>query len=117
MTATLLILNDPPYGSERSYNALRLARALLEKGAGNVRVFLMGDAASCAHGGQKVPQGYYNIADMLGAVIRRAGALSVCGSSMDARGLTSDALVAGAEHGSMDILSTWTTEADKVIVF
>ena len=25
---TLLILNDPPYGSERSYNGLRLARAL-----------------------------------------------------------------------------------------
>ena len=117
MAATLLFLNDPPYGSERSYNALRLARALLEKGAGSVRVFLMGDAASCAHGGQKVPQGYYNIADMLGAVIRRGGAVSVCGSCMDARGLTSDALVAGAERGSMDILSTWTADADKVIVF
>lgn len=25
---TLLILNDPPYGSERSYNGLRLAKAL-----------------------------------------------------------------------------------------
>jgi uncharacterized protein involved in oxidation of intracellular sulfur len=25
---TLLILNDPPYGTERSYNALRLAGAL-----------------------------------------------------------------------------------------
>ncbi len=117
MTTTLLILNDPPYGSERSYNALRLARALLEKGAENVRLFLMGDAASCAHGGQKVPQGYYNIADMLGAVIRRGGAVSVCGSCMDARGITSELLVPGAERGSMDILSTWTAEADKVIVF
>ena len=26
--STLLILNDAPYGNERSYNALRLARAL-----------------------------------------------------------------------------------------
>lgn len=117
MSATLLILNDPPYGSERSYNALRLARALLEKGAGNVRVFLMGDAASCAHGGQKVPQGYYNIADMLGAVIRRSGEVSVCGSCMDARGISTDELVSGAQRGSMDVLSTWTIEADKVIVF
>jgi uncharacterized protein involved in oxidation of intracellular sulfur len=117
MTTTLLILNDPPYGSERSYNALRLARALLEKGAGSVRVFLMGDAASCAHGGQKVPQGYYNIADMLGAVIRRGGAVSVCGSCMDARGIAVDVLVSGAERGSMDILAAWTAEADKVIVF
>lgn len=27
---TLLILNDPPYGTERVYNALRLAHALLK---------------------------------------------------------------------------------------
>jgi uncharacterized protein involved in oxidation of intracellular sulfur len=117
MTTTLLILNDPPYGSERSYNGLRLARSLLEKGAGHVRVFLMGDAASCAHGRQKVPPGYYNIADMLGMILRRSGQVAVCGSCMDARGIGADDLVAGAERGSMDILSTWTAEADKVIVF
>lgn len=28
MATTLFILNDPPYGTERSYNALRLAAAL-----------------------------------------------------------------------------------------
>jgi uncharacterized protein involved in oxidation of intracellular sulfur len=117
MTSTLLILNDPPYGSERSYNGLRLARSLLEKGGGQVRVFLMGDAAACAHGGQKVPPGYYNIADMLRMVIRREGQVAVCGSCMDARGITAEALVTGAERGSMDILSAWTAEADKVIVF
>jgi hypothetical protein len=26
-----------------------------------VRLFLLGDAAGCAKGNQKVPQGYYNI--------------------------------------------------------
>jgi uncharacterized protein involved in oxidation of intracellular sulfur len=32
----LFILNEPPYGSERSYNALRLARELLKDAvAGN----------------------------------------------------------------------------------
>lgn len=117
MTSTLLILNDPPYGTERSYNALRLARSLLEKGATGVRVFLMGDAAGCAHGGQKVPHGYYNIADMLGGVIRRGGEVSVCGSCMDARGIGAEALVAGAHRGSMDELSDWTADADKVVVF
>jgi uncharacterized protein involved in oxidation of intracellular sulfur len=117
MTSTLLILNDPPYGTERSYNALRLARALLEKEAASVRVFLMGDAASCAQGGQKVPPGYYNIGDMLGAVIRRGGSVAICGSCMDARGMTVDHLVPGAERGSMDVLSAWTIDADKVIVF
>jgi uncharacterized protein involved in oxidation of intracellular sulfur len=114
---TLLILNDPPYGTEKSYNALRLARSLLDKGASAVRVFLMGDAAACAHGGQKVPQGYYNIADMLAGVLRRSGEVGVCGTCMDARGITADELVDGAKRGSMDQLTEWTAGADKVLVF
>jgi len=42
----LFVLNDPPYGTERSYNAIRFARELLKNSeAGNeVRVFLIGDA-------------------------------------------------------------------------
>lgn len=36
---TLFILNDAPYGSERSYNGLRLARKLLDDGETEVKVF------------------------------------------------------------------------------
>jgi uncharacterized protein involved in oxidation of intracellular sulfur len=114
---TLLVLNDPPYGSERSYNALRLARSLLGKAGAEVRVFLLGDATACAAAGQKVPQGYYNIADMLGAVIRHGAAVHVCGSCMDARGLSAERLVDGASRGSMDELTAWTLDADRVLVF
>ena len=74
----LFILNDPLYGTERSYNALRLARALAKSGSAEVRVFLMGDAASYAKSGQKVPQGYYNIADLLAMVARAGGEIGVC---------------------------------------
>jgi uncharacterized protein involved in oxidation of intracellular sulfur len=116
MAKHLFILNDPPYGTERSYNGLRLARSLLESQE-DVRVFLMGDAAACAAAGQKVPQGYYNIGDMLGAVIRRKGEVSVCGTCMDARGMADDRLVEGAQRGSMDLLTEWTGSADKVLVF
>ena len=44
----LIILNDPPYGSERSYNGLRLATSLAKSEGTGVSVFLIGDAASCA---------------------------------------------------------------------
>ncbi|MBK7333065.1 MAG: DsrE family protein [Betaproteobacteria bacterium] len=114
---TLFILNDPPYGTERSYNALRLARSLLDQKSSDVRVFLMGDAASCAHGGQKVPQGYYNIGDMLGAVLRRGGDVGVCGTCMDARGITAELLIEGANRSTMAQLTEWTAAADKVLVF
>jgi uncharacterized protein involved in oxidation of intracellular sulfur len=42
---TLFILNDPPYGTERYYNALRLAHAFMKKDAeADVTMFLMADA-------------------------------------------------------------------------
>ena len=114
---TLFILNDPPYGTEHSYNALRLARNLLAKEKGELRLFLMGDAAACGKAGQKVPQGYYNIGDMLGAVLRRGGDVGVCGTCMDARGITAELLIEGANRSTMAQLTEWTAAADKVLVF
>ena len=51
----LLMLNDPAYGTERSYNGLRLALSLVKCEGEEVRVFLMGDAVACAVAGQKTP--------------------------------------------------------------
>ncbi len=62
----LLILNDPPYGTERSYNGLRLAMALKKENPDvSVNIFLIGDAVSCAMSGQKTPDGYYNLERMV----------------------------------------------------
>lgn len=113
----LFILNDPPYGTERSYNALRLARTLMKKDSNEVRVFLLGDAAACAKGGQKVPEGYYNVEFLLQTLARRECEIGVCGTCMDARGIQDTELADGALRGSMDELTEWTEWADKVIVF
>jgi uncharacterized protein involved in oxidation of intracellular sulfur len=113
----LFILNDPPYGTERSYNALRLARNLAAREGNEIRMFLLGDAAACAHGGQKVPQGYYNVADMLSGFMRRKGTVSVCGTCMDARGIGDGELVQGSSRGTMDQLAEWSMWAEKVLVF
>jgi len=114
---TLLILNDPPYGTERSYNALRLAGSLVKRPEQEVRVFLMGDAAGCARAGQKVPQGYYNLARMLQVVLQHRGEVGVCGSCMDARGLQDPELIEGARRSSLEELTDWTLWADRVLVF
>lgn len=114
---TLFILNDPPYGTERSYNALRLARQLLKAGPEEVKVFLIGDAVACAKAGQKVPTGYYNAGDMLGMIVRAGGEVGVCGTCIDARGITAPDLIEGASRGSMEMLTSWTQWADKVITF
>ena len=114
---TLLVLNDPPYGTERSYNGLRLAGALAKREGREVRVFLMGDAAACARGGQKVPQGYYNLGRMVQVVAEHRGEVGVCGTCMDARGLQDADLVEGARRSTLEELADWTVWADRVLVF
>ena len=114
---TLLILNDPPYGTERSYNGLRLAGSLAKRDGQEVRVFLMGDAATCAKSGHQVPRGFYNVNRMLTVVTLHRGEVGVCGSCMDARGLADSELVQGARRSTMDELTDWTLWADRVLVF
>lgn len=113
----LFILSDPPYGTERMYNGLRLANTVGKKEGVEVRVFLMGDAALSAKTGQKVPNGYYNVQTMLGTVVKRGFKVAVCGTCMDARGLTDADLMEGAHRSTMEELGAWTLEADKVITY
>ena len=114
--ATLVILNDAPYGIERSYNGLRLAGALARKGV-PLRLFLIGDAGAAAKAGQKVPTGYYNVQNMVGAVVRHGGEVGVCGTCIDARGITDGELMEGVRRSTLDELTSWTAEADKVLTF
>ena len=117
MAKTLFILNDPPYGTERSYNALRLVGSLAKREGEQVKVFLIGDAAAAAKAGQKVPQGYYNIEVMLRGVAKRGGEIGVCGTCMDARGMADGELSDATHRSSLDQLTDWTQWADTVLVF
>jgi uncharacterized protein involved in oxidation of intracellular sulfur len=113
----LVIINDPPYGTERVYNALRLAHALLKmEPQTEVTLFLMADAVLAANAGQKTPDGYYNVERMLKRLAGK-GRVLLCGTCMDARGLTDAEMMDGARRSTMDELAAATLEADKVLVF
>jgi uncharacterized protein involved in oxidation of intracellular sulfur len=114
--STLMVLNDAPYGIERSYNGLRLAGSLARQGT-PLRIFLMGDAAAAAKAGQKVPPGYYNVQTMVSAVVRHGGEVAVCGTCLDARGISDAELVDGTRRSTLDELTAWVAEAQKVLVF
>ena len=117
MAKTLFILNDPPYGTERSYNGLRLASSLSKRDGEEVKIFLIGDAASCAKANHKVPQGYYNLEVMLKAPARRGAEIGVCGTCMDARGIADTELAEGTKRSTLEQLADWTQWADKTLVF
>ncbi|MDX1487062.1 MAG: DsrE family protein [Acidiferrobacterales bacterium] len=113
----LMILNDPPYGTERSYNGVRLARNILKREPETeLTMFLMGDAVACAKRGQKLPTGYYNMEVMLKSVLR-GGSLLLCGTCMDARGITDEEVVERARRSTMDELASMTLEAERILIF
>lgn len=113
----LLVINGPAYGSDETFNAVRLAVALSKREDVQPQVFLMGDAVTCAVEGQKTPDGYYALDRMLKGFVRNGGEIGCCGTCLDARGLTEDRLIVDAPRSTMENLATWTIEADKVLVF
>lgn len=68
---TLMILNDPPYGTERSYNGMRLVNTLSKDKGDEVRLFLVADAVACAKKSQQTPNGFYNMERMLKVASRQ----------------------------------------------
>jgi len=105
---TLVVLNDPAYETERSYNGLRLAHSLAKREGEDVRIFLVADAVACALAGQKTPNGYYNLERMLAAAIHRGVEVALCGSCMDARGIRDEHVIGGARRSSLEQLTDWT---------
>lgn len=113
----LVLVNDPPYGTERCFNALRLAGSLAKRGEIAVRIFLIADAVGCAVAGQVLPNGYYHLDRMLVSALRHGAEVGLCGTCMDARALHDEQIVEGARRSSLEELTDWTLWADKVVTF
>lgn len=115
MSKCLFIFNDSPYGSQRAYNGLRLAAALARKT--EVRVFLLGDGVTCALAGFNPAHADYNPQELLNQVAGAGAPILACGTCMEARGITAEALLAAVKRSTLDELVAWTMECDKVISF
>jgi uncharacterized protein involved in oxidation of intracellular sulfur len=113
----LVILNDAPYGSERTYQGLRMADAMLtiEEGL-ELTLYLSNDAVLCAKAGQQTPDGYYNVERMLKPILRR-GAVIVCRTCLEARGLAQSDLVEGVRIVTLGEAAQLALEADKTLVY
>jgi len=117
MHTILFIINAPGYGSENAYDALRLARALLDEPETKIRVFCLGDSVICAKKGQKTPDGYYNLGKLLISLMQKDVEVGVCGICIDARGIDEKDLLDGVHKGNMKELASWVLTSDKVLTF
>ncbi|MCB2204639.1 DsrE family protein [bacterium] len=119
MQRILIIINDAPYGTEKAYNALRMAMTLQKEhgDAVEVRVFLLADAVFCGLPGQNTPEGYYNIERMLASVLRKGGEVKSCGGCSQARGIANMSFIDGVQLSNMKEFAQWTVECEKVLTF
>jgi len=114
---TLFIIHDAPYGSERPYQALRLADAIMKvDNEVEVTIYLTADGVLCAKRGQSTPQGYYNIERILKPLVRN-GCVMACRTCLAARGFTQADLIDGVLETRLGDLAQLTLEADKVLVY
>ncbi len=115
----LIILNREPYdGSDVTWNALRLAGKLLEKGT-TVRIFLMNDAVDLAREETVKPENYdQDLVGMLKELIGKGIQVKVCGTCMTRCGIhKGKPYFKGAEKATMNDLVEWITDSDKVLTF
>jgi uncharacterized protein involved in oxidation of intracellular sulfur len=117
MQKILIVITEPVYGSENPYNALRLAKALLEKENVRLSIYLLGDAVVGARKGQQTPKGFYNFGKMLMIFANKGVPISLCITCMEARGIKEEDLVEGVKMGGMQVLSEWVLTHDKVLTF
>lgn len=114
----LFVINDAPYGNERMYNALRLAHQIKKDNpSAIIHVFLMADAVTAALPNQETPNGYYNISRMLKLLLNEGTEIKLCGTCVQARGLSNLTLMEGTEVSNLQQLAAWTVESEKVLVF
>ncbi len=113
----LFIFNDSPHGSQRTYNGLRLAVSVSRKAGAGLRVFLLGDGVICGLKGLQPAHADYNPQELLRQIVSHGGEVHACGTCMEARGVGDTFLIDEVKRSTMDTLTQWTEDADKVLTF
>ena len=112
----LLLVENPPYGSEGPYNALRLADALLERGEWE-DLFFVGDGVHAARTGQDPSGAAVSVEGQLRGVLERGAEVMLCGTCCRSRGQALEHVVEGARIGTIRELADLVADADKVVTF
>jgi uncharacterized protein involved in oxidation of intracellular sulfur len=113
----LFILNDSPYQSQRVVNGLRLAGSLAKQSGNSVQIFLFGDGVISGVLRTNAADAGYNVQETIRVLAGQRLTIKACKTCMEARGVRPEDLAEGVQRGTLDELTEWTEEADKVLVF
>jgi tRNA 2-thiouridine synthesizing protein D len=111
-----LIINEAPYGKERTLSALRFAATADIEGH-KVRIWLFENGVYLAKRDQKPAEGIINCGELLKNLKDGGAEVKVCVVCVESRGLTQADLMEGVKIATIHELIEWTVDSDKVIVF
>lgn len=112
----LLILSHPPHDGDTTWNALRLAGALIGQGV-SVRIFVMNDAIDVVRTQVPAPEAEFDLQAMLRGLLTRGARLKICTTCINRCGIGQGEVIPEAVLATMDDLAFWVAGSDRIVVF
>jgi sulfur relay (sulfurtransferase) complex TusBCD TusD component (DsrE family) len=116
-SSLLIIISSPPYaGTDRVWNALRLAETAVSSGTAT-RVFLINDGVDTGRPAAAPPDVEYNLCAILTELVDKGVSVRYCKTCIDRCGVGAGEMAPPLEVGSMKGLHQWIIESDRVVTF
>lgn len=112
----LLILSHAPFDGDVTWNALRLARTLVDRRV-PVRVFVMNDAIDLVRAGGMPEGSEFDLQAMLRDLLPRGGRVKICTTCVNRCGIGQGAIIPEVTMSTMADLAEWVVDSDRVLVF
>ncbi|MGE0600691.1 MAG: DsrE/DsrF/TusD sulfur relay family protein [Dehalococcoidia bacterium] len=112
----LLILSHAPFDGDVTWNALRMARTLVDRHV-PVRVFVMNDAIDLVRAGAMPEGAEFDLQAMLRDLLPRGGRVKICTTCINRCGIGQGAVMPEVTMATMADLAEWVVDSDRVLVF
>jgi uncharacterized protein involved in oxidation of intracellular sulfur len=114
--SVLLILSHAPFDGDVTWNALRLARTLVDRKV-PVRMFVMNDAIDFVRQGAMPEGSEFDLQAMLRDLLPRGGRIKICTTCVNRCGIGQGEVLPEATMSTMADLAQWVVDSDRVLVF
>jgi uncharacterized protein involved in oxidation of intracellular sulfur len=112
----LLVLSQAPFDGDVTWNALRLARTLVDRKV-PVRVFVMNDAVDLVREGAMPEGSEFDLQTMLRELLPRGGRIKICTTCVNRCGIGHGEVIPEVTMSTMADLAEWVVDSDRVLVF
>lgn len=116
VVSVLIVLSQAPTDGDATWNALRLAGTLLDRGQA-VRLFVMNDAIDIVRQGSTPAGAEFDLQKMLKELLPKGARLKICTTCVNRCGIGHGDIIPEAIMATMADLASWVVESDRALVF